>query len=284
MKQNILKILKKMIVGLFLIITFTIMFYPINNQSITMVIDTDGVDATKVFSPDQLDDVEEFRVDYSDAEDYRVREIRFYRKFKSVCVDKIRSTDLSNYGIVDENGYLFNKNACELMQGLTKSAMIERLIYIECALAVTLLLWIIINALQEKLDSNNYSNHGPMYEIKKFLGDIKKYWQYMNYAAKADLKAEVANSYLNRLWWLLEPFFNMLVYVIVFGRVMGNSIENYATFVFSALLMWNYFNKTINYSVRLVRSNRDIITKVYVPKHVLLISHMIMELLVLLRQ
>lgn len=100
----------------------------------------------------------------------------------------------------------------------------------------------------------------------------------MNYAAKADLRAEVANSYLNRLWWLLEPLFSMLVYVIVFGRIMGNSVENYATYTFSALLMWTFFSKAINYSVKCVRNNRDIVTKVYVPKHVLLISNMILNM------
>ena len=74
----------------------------------------------------------------------------------------------------------------------------------------------------------------------------------------------------------------MLVYVIVFGGMMGRSIENYATFVFSALLMWNFFSKTINYSVKLVRNNKDIVTKVYVPKFVLLLSNMFLNLFKLL--
>ena len=104
----------------------------------------------------------------------------------------------------------------------------------------------------------------------------------MVYAAKTDLKAEVANSYLNRLWWLLEPFFNMIVYVVVFGNIMGNSVENYATFVFSALLMWNFFNKAVNYSVKLIRNNKDIVTKVYIPKFVLLLSNMILNIFKLL--
>ncbi len=91
------------------------------------------------------------------------------------------------------------------------------------------------------------------------------------------MKAEVANSYLNRLWWILEPFFNMLVYVIVFGQVMGNNIQNYATFTFSALLMWNFFNHIMNYSVKCVRNNRDIVTKIYVPKYVLLLTNMVLN-------
>ena len=70
----------------------------------------------------------------------------------------------------------------------------------------------------------------------------------------------------------------MLVYVIVFGKIMGSSIQNYAAFVFSALLMWSFFNKTINYSVKLVRNNRDIVTRVYIPKFVLLLSNMMLNL------
>ncbi len=122
------------------------------------------------------------------------------------------------------------------------------------------------------------SNTRPVNVFKRFANDIKTYGYYMLYSAKSDLKAEVANSYLNWFWWLLEPFCNMLVYVVVFGNIMGNSIENYATFIFAALLMWSFFNKSINYSVKAVRNNRDIVTKVYIPKFILLLSNMFLNL------
>lgn len=276
--QKIAKLCKYLIVILFVAVSALIAVYPMPDHDVTIVVDSDGEDVSAYYSPLYLETQPDFFIPLENADQNTIREIRFYRKFKTICIDKITKANIENYVEADETGYTFNQDTCNLMRELSKSAVAERLIYIEIVLAITLLLWIVINALQEKLDPNNYSNHGPIYEIKRFCNDIRKYWQYMNYAAKSDLKAEVANSYLNRLWWLLEPFFNMLVYVIVFGRIMGNSIQNYATFIFSALLMWNYFNKTINYSVRLVRSNRDILTKVYVPKHVLLISNMIMNM------
>lgn len=170
----------------------------------------------------------------------------------------------------------------EQMQTLSASFFQERLLLMGGLFGIMLLLFMIAAVIEDWKSEYNQNNHSPVHEVKKFISDMKKYNQYMYYAAKTDLKAEVANSYLNRLWWLLEPFFNMLVYVIVFGKIMGNSIENYATFVYSSLLMWNYFSKTLNYSVKLVRNNKDIISKVYVPKFILLFSNMILNFLKLL--
>ena len=47
--------------------------------------------------------------------------------------------------------------------------------------------------------------------FKRFRDDMKKYWKYAIYSSKAQLKAEVANSYLNWLWWVLDPLCFMLL-------------------------------------------------------------------------
>ena len=138
-----------------------------------------------------------------------------------------------------------NTDYVEMLQKMSSTFLQERLILMELWAVIVAFAAIATSAVIEKRTENNWDNHGPIFEVKKFFSDIKKYGQYMVYAAKTDLKAEVANSYLNRLWWLLEPFFSMLVYVIVFGNLMGNSIENYPTFVFSALLMWCFFRRKI---------------------------------------
>lgn len=166
------------------------------------------------------------------------------------------------------------------MQNTSASRLDERVMLAEVFGLLCAFLLIVCSVIAQRKETNN--NHAVINEAKRFVNDIKKYRVYIMYSAKTDLKAEVADSYLNRLWWLLEPFFNMLVYVIVFGNIMGQSIENYALFVFSALLMWNFFSRIVNYSVKLVRSNRDIVTKVYIPKFVLLLSNMFLNLYKLL--
>ena len=58
--------------------------------------------------------------------------------------------------------------------------------------------------------------------MKRFINDTKKYWKYTLYAAKSQLKTEVANSYLNWIWWVLEPFCFMLIYAFIFGYMLGH--------------------------------------------------------------
>lgn len=108
--------------------------------------------------------------------------------------------------------------------------------------------------------------------MKRFFNNIKKYYKYAIYSAKAELKSEVADSYLNWLWWIIEPVCFMLIYTFVFGYVFKNSEPYFASFIFVGLTCWEFFNRMINGSVKLITSNRDLVTKVYIPKYILLLS------------
>lgn len=108
----------------------------------------------------------------------------------------------------------------------------------------------------------------------RFWKNFRKYHEYALYEAKARLKSEVASSYLNWIWWILEPFLTMLIYIFVFGYILKASEPNYAVFLFIGILMWNYFSGVVRTSVLIVKINQNIISKVYVPKYILLISNM----------
>ena len=106
--------------------------------------------------------------------------------------------------------------------------------------------------------------------MKRFFNNMKKYWNYSIYAAKSELKSEVANSYLNWLWWILDPISFMVIYTFMVQIVFKTSEPYFPVFIFVGLTCWNYFNTTVSGSVKLVSSNKAIVTKVYVPKYVLL--------------
>lgn len=108
--------------------------------------------------------------------------------------------------------------------------------------------------------------------MKKFFNNMKKYYKYAIRSAKAELKSEVADSYLNWLWWVIEPLCFMLIYSFVFGVVFANNEKYFASFVMLGLALWDFFNRMVLGSVKLIINNRDLVTKVYLPKYILLFS------------
>ncbi len=113
--------------------------------------------------------------------------------------------------------------------------------------------------------------------MRQFFSDIRKYYNYEVRSAKSQLKAEVAGSYLNWIWWILTPLFEMVIYYIVFGYIFKSKEPNFIAFIFVGLTLWGFFNKTVKQSVNLIKRNKAIVKKVYVPKHVLLISNMMVN-------
>lgn len=111
--------------------------------------------------------------------------------------------------------------------------------------------------------------------MRKFFRDIVKYREYAVYSAKTSLRVEVANSYLNWLWWVLDPLFLMLVYVFIGQVVFRSSVKAFPVFVFVGLSLYNFFNKNLMASIKLIRGKKAIISKVYMPKFVLIFSKMV---------
>ena len=114
--------------------------------------------------------------------------------------------------------------------------------------------------------------------MKKFLQDIKKYYRYILYATKSNLKTEVANSYLNWLWWILNPLCFMLIYTFIVEIVFKTSEQYLPVFVLIGLTTWNFFNSTTLSSVKLISNNKTIVTKVYIPKYILVLIKMLTNL------
>ena len=111
----------------------------------------------------------------------------------------------------------------------------------------------------------------------KFFNDIKKYWSYTVRSAKAELKSEVASSYLSWLWWILDPLLFMMVYTFIAVIVFEKGGKYFPIFVFIGLTMWNFFNTVVLGSVKIVKNNSATVSKVYIPKFILVIKKMMVN-------
>lgn len=108
--------------------------------------------------------------------------------------------------------------------------------------------------------------------FERFIRDLKKYLPYSLVSAKSQLKSEVANSYLNWIWWVLDPICFMLIYTFIFGYVFNSKELYFPVFIFIGLSMWDFFNRTMTNSVKIVKNNKPIVSKVYLPKYFLILT------------
>ena len=108
--------------------------------------------------------------------------------------------------------------------------------------------------------------------LNRAFHDLKKYFRYSVVSAKSKLKAEVANSYLNWLWWILDPLCFMLIYTFIFGFVFNAREQYFPVFIFIGLSMWDFVNKTLIGSVKTIKLNKAIVSRVYFPKFILVLS------------
>ena len=96
----------------------------------------------------------------------------------------------------------------------------------------------------------------------------------MKYSTKAGLKAEIANSHLSWMWWFLDPICFMVIYTFIAEGVFARSDPYFPVYVFIGLTVWNFFSKVMTGSVKLVKNQKSILTRVYLPKWILSIEKM----------
>lgn len=86
------------------------------------------------------------------------------------------------------------------------------------------------------------------------------------YKTYADLRAEAAKTYVNYLWWVLDPILSMLVFYVVFGLLFQRGGEGYVAFLLTGLVAWTWYNQTLSHAGTTILNGKGLINQVYVPK------------------
>jgi lipopolysaccharide transport system permease protein len=84
-----------------------------------------------------------------------------------------------------------------------------------------------------------------------------------------DLKVRYKGSFLGIAWGLVTPLAQLLVFVLVFRGVVQLDIPHYATFVFSGILAWNWFQSSLYGSASSLMDGRGLIRRPGFPAAVL---------------
>jgi lipopolysaccharide transport system permease protein len=84
-----------------------------------------------------------------------------------------------------------------------------------------------------------------------------------------DMKLRYKRSVLGFAWSLLNPLAQLLVLNFVFRRVLPLDIPNYTSFLFSGILVWNWFSSSLYSATGAIVDNRDLIRRPGFPPGVL---------------
>lgn len=104
----------------------------------------------------------------------------------------------------------------------------------------------------------------------KFL-DFNEIWEYKDlvyFLTWRDIKARYAQSTLGFSWAVVQPVFLMIVFSIIFGRLVKIDSDGvpYPIFSYTALVPWSLYSSSLSGATGSFVANTNVMSKVYVPK------------------
>ncbi|MDQ3641967.1 MAG: ABC transporter permease [Actinomycetota bacterium] len=84
-----------------------------------------------------------------------------------------------------------------------------------------------------------------------------------------ELKVKYKDSVLGFLWSLARPLFLLMIYWLIFGKFLQAGIPDFAFYLFSGLVAWDFFSSTLGAATTSVIANGGLIKKVYFPREIL---------------
>lgn len=100
------------------------------------------------------------------------------------------------------------------------------------------------------------------------LRELLDYKDLFYFLVLRDIKVLYKQTILGFLWAILNPFFSMIVFSVVFGnlaKVPSDGVP-YPVFSFAALLPWTYFSQSLTGSTNSLVTSVNMFTKVYFPR------------------
>ena len=107
------------------------------------------------------------------------------------------------------------------------------------------------------------------------LARLKEIWrarELLVYLVRTEIKVKYKNSVLGLLWTMVSPALTLAVYTMVFGVFLKNGMPNFVIYLFSGLLLWNFFSTGILTATGVVVSNAGLVKKVSFPREILALA------------
>jgi len=101
--------------------------------------------------------------------------------------------------------------------------------------------------------------------------ELVEYRDLFRFLVQRDISVLYKQTVLGYAWAVIRPFFQMVLFTIVFGNMANVSSDGvpYALFSYVALVPWTYFSSSMTTSTTSLVTNTQMLTKVYFPRLVI---------------
>lgn len=94
-----------------------------------------------------------------------------------------------------------------------------------------------------------------------------------------DVKIKYRRSILGVLWTILNPLLMMIILWFVFSNFFRFEIENYAIYILSGQIIFNYYQTATTEAMMSIIGNAGLIRKVYIPKSVFVLAKILSNMI-----
>jgi lipopolysaccharide transport system permease protein len=100
------------------------------------------------------------------------------------------------------------------------------------------------------------------------LREIWEYRELFYFLVWRDIKIRYKQTFLGAAWALIRPLMGMVVFTILFNKLVGFSTEGvpYLLFTFCGVVAWNFFSEGVVGASQSLLANANLISKVYFPR------------------
>lgn len=115
------------------------------------------------------------------------------------------------------------------------------------------------------------------------VGALVEYREVLGAMVRRDLLVRYKQSVMGVAWALLVPLSSMVVFTIVFTRVVPlETGVPYPVFAYAGLLVWTWLASSVQFATTSLTANIALVTKLYFPRAVLPLSAVVVGLVDLL--
>ena len=136
--------------------------------------------------------------------------------------------------------------------------------------------------MNQKTENDNWTTvikpRNGLFEV-----NLKEIWDYRDLLmlfVKRTITVQYKQTVLGPLWWLIQPAFTVIMYMVVFGGIAGIPTDGIPQplFYLGGVAMWQYFSDCLGNTSNTFVSNAGIFGKVYFPRMIMPLSSVISNL------